>query len=119
MYCMHNVIAVFLFLMVNYFFHHLLICTSSQVFKDHPLMEPLDYCATIYTFGETNFTSNALDVYNETIVDKAVSSGLKKHQQMPKYIYIVRQISKYAMFHQRFPKTIWESKRFRGSEAVS
>ncbi len=47
-----------------------------QVFKDHPLMEPLDYCNTILHFGEVNFTSNALDVLdnNATIVDAAVST---------------------------------------------
>jgi hypothetical protein len=52
-----------------------------QVFKDHPLMEPLDYCNTILHFGEVNFTSNALDVLdnNVTIVDAAVSpSPLQK-----------------------------------------
>ena len=45
------------------------------MFKDHPLMEPLDYCATIYTMGEVNFTSNALEVLenNGTVIDQAVS----------------------------------------------
>ena len=38
-------------------------------------MEPLDYCATIYTMGEVNFTSNALEVLenNGTVIDQAVS----------------------------------------------